>query len=101
MTYISQPHELELWEDSLDDAHQEVHCVNVNERVLLDVTVLHFDGDDLAGRFESGSVHLGKACHAQRLLVEVRKHFKRLKKTLITVDLFMKIYNVKKGYVAN
>ena len=89
MTYISQPHELELWENSLDDAHQKVHGVNVYERMLLDVTVLNFDGDDFAGRFESGSVHLGKACHAQRLLVEVRKHFKRLKKILITVNLFV------------
>ena len=77
---VSQPHELELREEELHGLDEEIHGVDVDEGVVLHVAVLHFDGHLTAALGQGGPVHLGQARRSQRLLVETRKQFLRLKK---------------------
>ena len=78
-SYICQPHELEIWEDSFHNSNKEVHCVNVDVRVLFDVAMLNLNGHDFTGGLELCFVHLSKAGHAERPFFEIRENLQRLK----------------------
>ncbi len=77
-TYISQPHKLKLREDSLDDSDEEVHGVDVDERVVFHVAMLDLNGDRLTRRFQRRFVDLSQAGDTQRFLIKVGKHLKWL-----------------------
>ncbi len=56
---LCQPHELELREEELDAAHEEVHRVDVHEGVLLHELVLHLHRHHVAV-LHGGPVHLNQ-----------------------------------------
>jgi hypothetical protein len=67
-----------LREDGLDCSDEEVHGVDVDEGMVLDVAVLNLDGHDLAGLLQASFVDLSEAGNSQRFFFKVSEDFRRL-----------------------